>query len=120
MSDTTNPSSDPSSDPSTDPNQPQNTPVAKSAFNWGSLVVSAASALSGILATPYGIYIAAGLALVVGIFGIFVHGWIKDYIFKKQEADAGGKTGGDAADGQKKENDNRDNVDDFFGRKDRS
>ena len=107
-------------DTTTDPNQPQNTPVAQSAFNWGSLAVSAASAISGILATPYGIYIAAGLAVVVAIAGIFLHGMIKDYLFKKAKADAGGKTGGDAADGQKKENDNRDDVDNWICRKDRT
>jgi hypothetical protein len=97
-----------------DPNS--NTPVEQKAFDWSKIAVALASALAGILGTPYGIYVALGVAVLGGILAFFLRGMIKDYIFKKQEADAGGKVGGDASDGQKKEDDNRDDVDGWLGR----
>lgn len=78
------------------------------------------SALVGILGTPYGIYVAAAVA-VLGALGFFLgKSAFDDWKFKNLEKQAGAKAGTEASDNSTKVNENRDEIDDFLGRERRS
>jgi hypothetical protein len=89
-------------------------------FDWSKLIVAAGTALTGLLGTPYGIYVALGLAVVAFIAFFLLRGSIKNYLFQASKAQAGSKVGEEASQDQGKLDDNRNAVDDFLGRDRRS
>lgn len=113
--------------PTSDQNTPQ--PVnsaapaqqaASQTFDWSKLGVAGLSAVAGIVATPAGPWIALGVFVIALVGFFFLRSWWKNTQFQNNKAQAGSKAGQDASDGQKKDNDNRDQVDVFLGRDSRS
>ena len=91
-----------------------------SLFSWGSVGVGVLSAISGIVGSPFGIWFTAALA-VLGLIGFFIGKAAYDnWSYENDKKQAGAKAGIDAATGQAKLNENRDQVDDFLGRDHRS